>query len=344
MKKLLVLCRLAALATVTIASIGCGGGAAFVAAAKPPVAVCNPPNMLVGGACTAPTPAPTASLSVNPGTISKGESTTLTWQTRNATDVSIDGVAVQLNGSESVTPTDSTTYTLTAKGAGGTQKATTMVTVTTPPPPVPKHYLIVDLVPIPGANNSQANAVYHGHAVGYSLLSDGTTRVAFWHDGAADDLGSGYATSINSTDQIVGYTTQSDRTLHATLWDHGIVTDLGLLAGFDMSVANRINDSGEVVGNVFSSQNSANQSGFKWTQQTGMQAIDGSANALGINTKGDIAEMTQSLQAAVFTATGMTIALGTLGDFSVATSINNAGHAAGYPPASFGRAYSCFLL
>jgi hypothetical protein len=112
------------LLAATTASISCGGGAAFVPASKPPVVTCIPPNMLVGGACTAPTPAPTASLSVNPGTISKGESTTLTWQTSNATDVSIDGVAVQPNGSESVTPADSTTYTLTAKGAGGTQKAT----------------------------------------------------------------------------------------------------------------------------------------------------------------------------------------------------------------------------
>src|SRR6266852_700078 len=39
----------------------------------------------------APT-APTASLSANPNTLDKGQSTTLTWQTTNATDVSIDGI------------------------------------------------------------------------------------------------------------------------------------------------------------------------------------------------------------------------------------------------------------
>ena len=38
--------------------------------------------------------------------------------------------AVQPNGSQQVTPADSTTYTLTAKGAGGTQPATARVTVT----------------------------------------------------------------------------------------------------------------------------------------------------------------------------------------------------------------------
>jgi peptidoglycan-associated lipoprotein len=87
-----------------------------------------------------PPPAPTASLSANPNSIDKGMSTTLTWQTTLATDVSIDGIgAVQSNGSQQVTPTESTTYHLVAKGAGGSQEATARVTVNTPaaPPPPP---------------------------------------------------------------------------------------------------------------------------------------------------------------------------------------------------------------
>jgi peptidoglycan-associated lipoprotein len=85
-----------------------------------------------------PPPAPTASLTANPSTIEKGQSATLTWQTGNATDVNIDGVGkVDANGSTQVTPTDSTTYRLTAKGPGGTQDATARVTVTQPPPPPP---------------------------------------------------------------------------------------------------------------------------------------------------------------------------------------------------------------
>ena len=83
-----------------------------------------------------PPPQPTATLTANPETIDKGQSATLTWQTTNATDVSIEGIgAVQPNGTQQVTPTDSTTYTLTAKGTGGTQTATARVTVNTPPPP-----------------------------------------------------------------------------------------------------------------------------------------------------------------------------------------------------------------
>jgi len=85
-----------------------------------------------------PPPAPTASIAVSPASIQAGQSASLTWQTSNATDVSIDGIgAVQANGSQSVSPSDSTTYHLTAKGAGGTQEATARLTVTQPPPPPP---------------------------------------------------------------------------------------------------------------------------------------------------------------------------------------------------------------
>ncbi len=86
-----------------------------------------------------PAPAtPTATLTVSPDTIDKGQSSTLTWQTSNATDISIDGIgAVQPNGTQQVSPAESTTYTLTAKGAGGTQTATARVTVNAPPPPPP---------------------------------------------------------------------------------------------------------------------------------------------------------------------------------------------------------------
>jgi peptidoglycan-associated lipoprotein len=89
-----------------------------------------------------PPPSPTASISVSPDTVQPGQSATLSWQTSNATDVSIDGIgAVQPSGSQQVTPTDSTTYHLIAKGSGGSQDATTRLTVTPPPaaapPPAP---------------------------------------------------------------------------------------------------------------------------------------------------------------------------------------------------------------
>jgi peptidoglycan-associated lipoprotein len=86
----------------------------------------------------APPAAPTASISVSPNSIQQGQSATLSWQTSNATDISIDGIgAVQANGSQSVSPSDSTTYHLVAKGAGGSQDASARLTVTPPPPPPP---------------------------------------------------------------------------------------------------------------------------------------------------------------------------------------------------------------
>src|ERR1035437_7429377 len=85
----------------------------------------------------APT-APTATLSASPNTIDKGQSTTLTWQTTNATDVSIDGIgAVDASGSRQVTPAGSTTYHLIAKGNGGNQARHARGTAHAPPPPPP---------------------------------------------------------------------------------------------------------------------------------------------------------------------------------------------------------------
>lgn len=84
-----------------------------------------------------PPPPVTATLSANPASIQSGQSSTLTWSTQNATDITLEGNKVDASGSQSVSPTQTTTYHLTAKGAGGAQDATATVTVTAPPPPPP---------------------------------------------------------------------------------------------------------------------------------------------------------------------------------------------------------------
>jgi len=90
---------------------------------------------------SAPAPArPTVTLQANPTTINKGESSTLTWNSTDATQLSIDpGVGtVTAEGSTKVTPSDSTTYTITANGPGGSATATAAVSVNAPaPPPTP---------------------------------------------------------------------------------------------------------------------------------------------------------------------------------------------------------------
>ena len=82
-----------------------------------------------------PPPAvPTATLTASPASIKAGEATMLTWQTTNATEVTLEGLgSVAASGSRSMTPAVSTTYRLVAKGPGGTQDATTRVTVTQAP-------------------------------------------------------------------------------------------------------------------------------------------------------------------------------------------------------------------
>jgi len=84
-----------------------------------------------------PPPAPTATLAASPNMLQQGQSTTLTWKTTNANDVTIPGLGtVAASGSRGVTPDMSTTYTLVAKGPGGTQDASARVTVS--PRPVAK--------------------------------------------------------------------------------------------------------------------------------------------------------------------------------------------------------------
>ena len=77
-----------------------------------------------------PPAAPTATLAANPSAIEQGQSTQLTWKTGNAEVVTIQGIGdVAASGSQTLTPHDSTTYTLTAKGPGGTQEASARITV-----------------------------------------------------------------------------------------------------------------------------------------------------------------------------------------------------------------------
>jgi peptidoglycan-associated lipoprotein len=79
-----------------------------------------------------PPPTPTATIDASPATVQAGQTTLITWETQNATEVRIDPLGtVEANGSKEVSPTDSTTYRLTAKGPGGVQDASIRVTVTT---------------------------------------------------------------------------------------------------------------------------------------------------------------------------------------------------------------------
>ncbi len=87
------------------------------------------------GGDTAPAPE-VVNFSASLDTIDLGQSLDLQWEVENADTVSIDnGIGtVEPAGSLSVSPTESTTYTLTAEGPGGTASAETSITVNIPPP------------------------------------------------------------------------------------------------------------------------------------------------------------------------------------------------------------------
>ncbi|HEY4045367.1 MAG TPA: peptidoglycan-associated lipoprotein Pal [Acidobacteriaceae bacterium] len=104
---------------VAVVALGAAAGCHKKAAPPPPPA---PPAET--------SPQPTANITVAPTTIDSGGSAVLSWKTTDATEVSIDGIGtVNSNGTQNVSPTQSTTYHLIARGPGGSTDATARLTV-----------------------------------------------------------------------------------------------------------------------------------------------------------------------------------------------------------------------
>src|SRR5436190_1360531 len=127
----------------------------------------------------APAPArPTVTLQASPSSVNAGESSTLSWNSTDATQLSIDpGVgAVPAQGTAKVTPSDTATYTITASGPGGSTSATATVTVNAPPPPPQK------VEPEPdfnlGLGDRRANAVKQ-YLVSLGVSADRLSTVSF---------------------------------------------------------------------------------------------------------------------------------------------------------------------
>ncbi len=118
--------------TLSLFAVGCKK--------KAPVTPPPPPPPTV-----APTPVPrfapvVRSFTVEPTSITAGQSATLSWAVENADSVSISaGIgSVQSSGSRSVSPTSTTTYRLTATGSGAPiERSVTLSVSAAPPPPRP---------------------------------------------------------------------------------------------------------------------------------------------------------------------------------------------------------------
>ena len=128
------------------------GSAVFAAALMISAAGCKkkvpvpttPPPPTSSAPTSEPPPAAPLSVRINsftgePRSIERGQAATLRWSVGNSTDISIDqGLgAVNANGNRQVFPSQTTTYTLTAKGGGNadTRSVTIEVSSSVPPPP-----------------------------------------------------------------------------------------------------------------------------------------------------------------------------------------------------------------
>lgn len=127
-----LLITVALLLGIVLTGTGCGKKPAPV---QPPVS--TPPPVV---AKTPAAPAPTISMSASPAAIIKGQTSVLTWNATNASEVTIDGGigTVEASGSRTISPAASTTYHARAVGAGGAADAEVRITVSAEEaPPVP---------------------------------------------------------------------------------------------------------------------------------------------------------------------------------------------------------------
>jgi peptidoglycan-associated lipoprotein len=134
-------CLLTVMAIMLAVGLTVFGAACAKKVAPPPAAAPAPAE--TAAPPRAPSPAPTVSLSASPAAIEQGQTSTLRWNSTNATEVSIDGGigTVPASGSRVVQPDVSTTYKARATGPGGAAEAEARVTVApmaaTPPPSRP---------------------------------------------------------------------------------------------------------------------------------------------------------------------------------------------------------------
>jgi peptidoglycan-associated lipoprotein len=108
-----------AVLVLVLATVGCKHPAAVSPAA--PAAPVAPPAR------------PTVTLEATPTVVQRSQSSTLRWTSTNATSLMVaPGIGtVAPEGTTTVSPTDSITYTITATGPAGTAEASAHITVTT---------------------------------------------------------------------------------------------------------------------------------------------------------------------------------------------------------------------
>ena len=157
------------------------------------------------GNVTPPPPVPTVSLSASPTSVSAGQSSTLTWNSINATSCTASGAwsgDPGVSGSKSTGALNQTsTYTLTCTGSGGSASQSATVTVSAPQvPPAPTIYFnppsqgygVGSTITVEVRENS-GSAPVNAVQANFSYPADKLTFVS------ADGSASGFTTQAQST-------------------------------------------------------------------------------------------------------------------------------------------------
>jgi len=124
-------------------------------------------------------PAPTCTFDIAPASVKEGSPTTFTWDTTNATAVSIQSIGtVSVDGTKVVYPTQSRSYELTATGNGGTVKCTDTIVVTPKDVVYPAPTCTFDIAPASVKEGSPTTFTWDTtNATAVSIQSIGTVSV-----------------------------------------------------------------------------------------------------------------------------------------------------------------------
>jgi len=153
------------------------------------------------------TAAPSVIFNTSAESVEKGQTATLTWMTTGATEVSIEGIgSVPLKGTRKVKPTETTTYTIVAKGEGGTQIESVEIAVAAPAPVIEAKVNLRGVTFLSGKSELTLNAKQVLDGVAEQLLAAPNVKIEI--HGHTDNVGksaSNQELSERRAKAVVGY-------------------------------------------------------------------------------------------------------------------------------------------
>ena len=125
-----------------------------------------------------------------------------------------------------------------------------------------------------------------GMVVGVASVGFGQHAFVWTEEGGMIDITPGAAVDVNESGQVTG-----ERGSKAYVWEDGVLRMLELAPGFAYSHGNRINDLGQVAGNVFTSGGQRIERLARWSPDGEVELLGGAGDdnqVLGINNHGTV--------------------------------------------------------